>query len=147
MKSFNLEKILTFELKEQINNFVSEYVGGKEHQILYGKVFIPVITSEKDIVVDTIVRTVCECFHVPREIVLSETRKIPFITYRQYITYFLYQYLNISLTEIGAIVSIDHATVIHTNKVVGNYLCTNKQKREEIKQIENTLNVILWENK
>ena len=147
MISLDLEKILPVELKEQISNFVCEYIGGGEYQILYGRVFVPAAEPEKEIIIETIIKTVCESFHAPQEIVLSRTRKIPFVTYRQYITYFLTRYLKIYLHEIGEIIGVTHATVIHTNKVIENYLCTNRQKREEIKQIENTLNVILWKNK
>ncbi|GAG22172.1 unnamed protein product [marine sediment metagenome] len=147
MESISLKKILPFELKEQINDFIFEHVGGREHQILYGRVFIPAIASEQDIVVDTVTRTVCESFGVPRDIVLSKTRKQPYMRYRQYITYFLFQYLSVSLSKIGSIVGCHHATILHTKKVVENYMFADNNKREEIKQLRNTLNVILWENK
>lgn len=148
MEAVNLTRILPIELKEQIDSFVFEYVGGKEYEILYGKVFIPEANAITDeIIIDAVIKTVCESFRVHRKDVLSKTRRMPFLIYRQYITYFLGQYLNISLSEIGAIVDRDHATVIHTNKVVEDYIRTDRHRREEIKQIENILSVILWENK
>ena len=142
---YNLEKILPYDLKEQIDNAVSEYVGGGEYEILYGGVFIQMAAPEKEIIADIIIRTVCESFNVQREIVLGKTRKIPLVTYRQYITYFLGQYLEIGLREVGRYTDNKHSNVLHSNKVVENYICTNKHRREEIQRIKNKLNILLWE--
>ena len=66
---------------------------------------------------------------------------------RQFTAYFSLRYTNASLSTIGGIIGKDHATVIHSRKVIGNYIETSKKHREIYERIDKNISALVLKPK
>jgi len=96
--------------------------------------------EKKELSVDYISKTVCEYYEVDMDILQSKTRKREIVQARQIAMYFSKGLTNYSLSTIGAkIGKKDHATVLHACKTINNLMDTDKELRNQIKEIETKL--------
>lgn len=94
-------------------------------------IFSPVIKKSKmKLVIDAYFGVDC----------LTKTRKRPYITARQVYTHCLHKFTDMKLREIArAVGCTDHATVIHSIKLV-KYLCLNNERfRNQVIEIESMI--------
>lgn len=71
---------------------------------------------------DTIVDVVCKVCNVKREILLSKSRKQPWVTARQFAMYFALKYEVTTPTQIGLFFGRDHSTVWYARKKVNSLI-------------------------
>jgi len=69
----------------------------------------------------------------------SKSRLEQFVKPRQIAQYIIYRYSSLCLSEIGLLFNCDHATIIHTIKLI-KVLKNDKKYGPIIKDIENTCN-------
>ena len=70
-----------------------------------------------------------------------DSRSIEYVYIRQLGHFFAKKYTNLSLSRIGFFIGRkDHATVLHSIKVINNYIQTDKKKRNEIKELDEMIN-------
>ena len=96
---------------------------------------------------ETILSVVCDELNVNPETVMKlsftpAAKKGRVVWARQLCLYFAREYHNGSLNEIGKVYGRDHATVLHSCKVVHNEIQTCKERLAEFKSIENKLSLI-----
>ena len=70
----------------------------------------------------------CEYFLISKESFFSSSRKQDLVSARQIVAYIMRYKYRMSATEIGKRMNRDHATSIHSCKVVTNYLETNDEQ-------------------
>lgn len=98
------------------------------------------ISLPLDAKIETINQCVCTVFGLPFERLFEKTRKREVVQARQVCIYFVKDNTKISLKEIGRkFGGIDHATVIHAIKQVGNLMFSDKNYREKIIACENLI--------
>jgi chromosomal replication initiation ATPase DnaA len=91
-----------------------------------------------------IINEVCYHFKVSRHDLRSRKRFANITMTRQVICWVMKTCgLYYTLSEIGAEMKRDHATVIHSVKVIENYLETDKQKREEFLYLREKITKLL----
>ena len=91
----------------------------------------------KFIVPRTIENIVFEYFGTSKYYVFKNSRKEPWIYYRQLTQYFMKKFTQLDDRRIGKRTGgYDRTTVIHSIKVILNYIETNSKKRDEISEIE-----------
>ena len=83
---------------------------------------------------DKIIQIVCEGEEIPFESLVGKNRKMEVVYARQLVMYFAKTMSVGSLAFIGSKFYKDHATVLHSVKTIRNYIETDRQKREEIKE-------------
>lgn len=71
---------------------------------------------------DTIVDVVCKVFNVKREILISKSRKQPWVTARQFAMYFALKYKVTTPTQIGLFFGRDHSTVCYAREKVNSLI-------------------------
>ena len=107
----------TIDLAKQV---IRLFVGKKKHEI----------TTEY------IIKTISEHFNVSRDLLNSKKRQAYIVRPRQIAMYFAKQYTNDPLASIGnKIGKRNHATVLHSCKIVENLKETNKKFRKELEEI------------
>ncbi len=93
--------------------------------------------TKKELSVDFIQQIVCEYFGLAVDSLQSKTRKREIVQARQVAMYFSKSLTNSSLSTIGSkIGKKDHATVLHACKTVNNLIETDKDFKNQIKEIE-----------
>lgn len=98
------------------------------------------IKSDK-ITISRIKKVVCEFFEIEENHLVLKTRKRTIVQVRQICHHFAKKYTVKSLSVIGsAIGNKDHATVMHSLKVVNNLMDTDREYREMIIRIDDLLN-------
>lgn len=96
--------------------------------------------TPKTITVESIRNLVCEHFNLSVESVMSKERKQELVQARQIAMYLSKQHTKQSLSNIGLnIGKRDHATVLHSCKVVADQIEIDKSFRLKIKEIEDKL--------
>ncbi len=91
----------------------------------------------KFIVPRTIENIVFEYFVTSKYYVFKNSRREPWIYYRQLTQYFMKKFTKLDDKRIGKRTGgYDRTTVIHSIKVIQNYIDTSLKKREEINEIE-----------
>lgn len=94
-------------------------------------------SSQQDISIDFIKKTVCDYFNIAPEQLKSKTRKREIVQSRQIAMYFAKNYTKNSLASIGSqIGGKDHATVLHAYKTVNNLMETDKRFKRYIDDLE-----------
>lgn len=95
------------------------------------------IEKIKDSAIDKIQRIVCEYYNINIEQLHTKTRERIIVQARQITHYFAYKMTNKDLREIGKTIGKkNHATVIHSRKVVNNLMETDKEIKAQIEEIE-----------
>ncbi len=83
---------------------------------------------------------VSDYYGVDINLIGTKTRKREVVTCRHFIHYFLKKYngkmWNLTLEEMGAITSKDHATVLNSEKVINNLLSYNKEIRQDLENLD-----------
>lgn len=90
-------------------------------------------TNEK---VKFMINLICENFNTSFLDVLKQDRNEKVLLTRQVAIYLLRKYTKKSYTELGKLFERNHATCIHSVKVIKNYLDVDKQLIYKIKDIE-----------
>ena len=89
----------------------------------------------------TIERVVCETLYIPDVRICTRERRIVFA--RQLCHYFAMSYELGSLSEIGQYFGgKDHATVLHSCKVINNYIETNDRNKLVVQMVEEKLKTL-----
>ena len=95
---------------------------------------------DKFIVPRTIENIVFEYFDTSKYYVFKNSRRDPWIYYRQLTQYFMKKFTKLDERRIGKRTGgYDRTTVIHSIKVILNYIETDSKKRNEISEIEQKL--------
>ncbi len=91
----------------------------------------------REISVEMISQTVCDYFGLQISDLLSKTRKREIVQARQIAMFFSKSLTNSSLSAIGAkIGQKDHATVLHSCKAINNLIETDKEFKNQVREIE-----------
>ena len=94
-------------------------------------------STQQDISIDFIKKTVCDYFNIAPDQLKSKTRKREIVQSRQVAMYFAKIYTKNSLASIGSqIGGKDHATVLHACKTVNNLMETDKRFKRYITDLE-----------
>lgn len=91
---------------------------------------------------DRIIQTVCRIWQVLYSDVCGRCRKRELVFARMAIANFLREYTPLSTTEIGALISRDHSTVIHYIKTYKDEFRFNEEFRNFAKSIKEELDDI-----
>lgn len=103
-----------------------------------------VVTTEREVSIEHIQKTVCDHYKIAAEVLKSKTRKREIVQARQVAMYFSKSLTKYSLALIGQkIGGKDHATVLHACKTVNNLLDTNKKFKSELLEIEKKIKITL----
>ena len=90
--------------------------------------------------IDVVRNSVIEVTEIPWGYIMVLTRKGEVVQARQMTHYFLRKYTKLSLSVIGKIAgNKDHATVMHSIKVVNNLMSTEKAYKEIIDTIDSAI--------
>ncbi|MBP5371952.1 MAG: chromosomal replication initiator protein DnaA [Bacteroidales bacterium] len=94
-------------------------------------------STQQDISIEFIKKTVCDYFNIAPDQLKSKTRKREIVQSRQVAMYFAKIYTKNSLASIGSqIGGKDHATVLHACKTVNNLMETDKRFKKYILDLE-----------
>ncbi|MBR5434364.1 MAG: chromosomal replication initiator protein DnaA [Bacteroidales bacterium] len=94
-------------------------------------------STQQDISIEFIKKTVCDYFNIAPDQLKSKTRKREIVQSRQVAMYFAKIYTKNSLASIGSqIGGKDHATVLHACKTVNNLMETDKRFKRYILELE-----------
>lgn len=96
--------------------------------------------SQREMSVDFIQKTVCNYYGLELDSLQSKTRKREIVQARQIAMYFSKNLTNSSLSVIGSkIGKKDHATVLHACKTISNLMETDREFKNQIREIETQL--------
>lgn len=100
-----------------------------------------IVRSEtKAITIDTIIETVCQHFDIDASVIHTKSRKREVVQVRQIAMYLAKKHTDSSLSKIGKLIgSKDHATVLHSCKIVKELCEVDKAYRVNIESIETSL--------
>jgi hypothetical protein len=92
-------------------------------------------------ILEKIIDVVSGYFKITKEELLSKTRKEEYVKPRQICQHFAVRFTNMTLADLGArLGGKNHATILHSNRAVQNYLDTNDYKYAfHIRYIEKVL--------
>jgi chromosomal replication initiator protein len=98
------------------------------------------VKSDK-MTINKIRKVVCDFFEIEENHLVLKTRKREIVQARQICHHFARKYTKRSFSEIGrSIGNKDHATVMHSLKVVNDLMDTDREYREMIIRIDDLLN-------
>ena len=86
-----------------------------------------------------IVSTVCERLNVPEKVITARTRQREAVRARNIVMYLIKKYTDSSLSQIGAVVHRDHATVAYSLNTMEDLMSYDAVLRQEIASIERAL--------
>jgi chromosomal replication initiator protein len=86
-----------------------------------------------------IVSTVCERLNVPEKVITARTRQREAVRARNIVMYLIKKYTDSSLSQIGAVVHRDHATVAYSLNTMEDLMSYDAVLRQEVASIENAL--------
>ena len=96
--------------------------------------------ENKPITIDQIIDTVCNYFNVKRDDIFTKSRKQAIVQVRQVAMYLAQKYTKLSSARIGALVgNRNHATVLHSCKMVDDRLHVDKAFKAKVEEVENLL--------
>ena len=96
--------------------------------------------EQKTITIDNIIKTVSDYYGVEVSAINTRSRKREVVLVRQVAMFFAKKYLDMSTSKIGQYVgNRDHATVLHACKTITNLADTDKQFRNELNEIDLSL--------
>lgn len=98
--------------------------------------------KKKAITIDTIIDKVCEHYTVKRADIFTKSRKRAIVQVRQIAMYLAQQHTPLSISRIGTLVgNRDHATVLHSCKIVSGRMDVDSSFRNEVHEIDASLTV------
>ena len=86
-----------------------------------------------------IVSTVCERLNLPEKVITARTRQREAVRARNIVMYLIKKYTDSSLSQIGAVVHRDHATVAYALNTMEDLMSYDAVLRQEIASIERAL--------
>ena len=86
-----------------------------------------------------IVSTVCERLNVPEKVITARTRQREAVRARNIVMYLIKKYTDSSLSQIGAVVHRDHATVAYSLNTMEDLMSYDAVLRQEVASIERAL--------
>ena len=96
--------------------------------------------EKEPITIEKIIKSVADYYKVDINSVNTKSRKREIVLVRQTSMYLAKKHLDLSTSKIGYHIGRrDHATVLHACKTIANLLDTDKQFRNEMKEIETML--------
>ena len=96
--------------------------------------------TQKEMSVDFIQKTVCEYYGLDVDSLQSKTRKREIVQARQIAMYLSKNLTNSSLSAIGSkIGKKDHSTVLHACKTISNLIETDREFKNQLREIESQL--------
>lgn len=96
--------------------------------------------DKSEITIARVQKTVCEYFNIPKEILISKSRKRQIVQARQIAMYMSRTLVGCSLSSIGAeLGGKDHATVLHACNTVTDLMQTDKMFKQYVADIEKML--------
>ena len=96
--------------------------------------------ENKPVTIDQIIDTACGYFNVKREDIFTKSRKQAIVQVRQVAMYLAQKYTKLSSARIGALVgNRNHATVLHSCKMVEDRLHVDKTFKAKMEEIEKLL--------
>ncbi len=96
--------------------------------------------EERTITIDDIIKKVSDYYGVEAESINTRSRKREVVLVRQVAMYLSKKYLDMSTSKIGQYIGKrDHATVLHACKTIANLAETDKQFRNELNEIDLSL--------
>lgn len=96
--------------------------------------------EERTITIDDIIKKVSDYYGVEVESINTRSRKREVVLVRQVAMYLSKKYLDMSTSKIGQYIGKrDHATVLHACKTIANLAETDKQFRNELNEIDLSL--------
>ena len=95
--------------------------------------------SQKAILPENVIRTVCEYFRIPEDDLVGSSRKASIVLARQILIYLLRKDLGLPLVRIGVLVGgRDHSTIIHSVEKLENQIQTDRNLKDEILRIRSS---------
>jgi chromosomal replication initiator protein len=98
-----------------------------------------VALNPKTYVPSDIVSAVCKHMNVPEKAITARTRQRDAVRARSIIMYLIKKYTDSSLSEIGACVHRDHATVAYTLNTIASHMTYDAVLRQDVATIERAL--------
>ena len=95
--------------------------------------------SKKQMSFELIAETVSRFYNIDQELLYGKSRKREISDARQLVMYLTKKSTQMSSTNIGAMLSRDHATVLHACKQIEQRLSIEKKFQHEVEMIENEL--------
>lgn len=144
------EEVINF-VSENVNDSVRELEGIVNSLMAYSVVWnrdidLPlaeqilkrsVKTEKKPITIDIILEKVCEYFNVKQEDIFTSSRKQAIVQVRQIAMYLAQKYTKLSSARIGALIGKrNHATVLHSCKIVEDRIHVDKTFKSKVDEIE-----------
>jgi len=113
----------------------------KELEFLYQtKVIGEPVRRQKELTIDEIIKTVCDYFNMPVDLLQSRCRKKEVIQARFICMYFAFEKTKLYKREIGEqIGKLTSSDVHHAHKTISNYIQTDRIFREKMEEIEDKL--------
>lgn len=98
--------------------------------------------KKKSITIDTIIDKVCDHYTVKRADIFTKSRKRAIVQVRQIAMFLAQQHTQLSISRIGTLVgNRDHATVLHSCKIVSGRMDVDTSFRNEVQEIDASLTV------
>ncbi len=140
MELINLERILSQELINQIDVCASSFAGDEQYRIIYGQIYIGTDNIMDEEFAYIIVDIICSNYRITKAILMSDTRKQPYMKYRQIAVYFISKFTNMSYADIaGFFNNKNHSSVTHSLGVIDNYIATDPEYKEELEKLNDKL--------
>ena len=97
--------------------------------------------APREVTLDSVIKTVCDNYHVSQEELSSNSRKRAIVQARQVAMYLAHEHVkDVTLTRIGEYIgNKDHTTVLHSCKTVKTQLEIDKELQSEVAEIERIL--------
>ena len=94
----------------------------------------------KEITIEQILRKVCSHYGMDEAVVHTKSRKRELVQVRQVAMYLAKKHTNSSTAKIGLLIgNKDHATVLHSCRIVENQAQVDKAFKNELTEIESSL--------
>ena len=133
---------ITNNIRELESALISLYaqstLNKKEITLSLAKLMVEKLVSaiRREITIDHILKTVCDYYKIPVDLMQGKTRKREVVQARQVSMFFSKSLTKASLSNIGShIGGKDHATVLHACKTVNNLIDTDKHFRNQVTEI------------
>ncbi|GAB6011618.1 chromosomal replication initiator protein DnaA [Viscerimonas tarda] len=98
--------------------------------------------EKKKLTIDNITEVVCKHFNIKSELIHTASRKREIVQARQVTMYLSKRYTEMSLSQIGTIIGKkNHATVLHSCRMVKDQIEVDKGFRNDIAEIEKKLKI------
>lgn len=142
MEIISLSRVLPEKLVQQIQTHVEKWTNGQDYTLILGRAIINAEIINKEHIFKIVVSAVCDYYSVPQAMVLSKTRKKPYVEYRQIVAYFLDRYYHINQKEIANMIGLEErSTVSYSSGHIKNLIQSDKNVAFDIRN----LNTIITE--